>query len=78
MSFHLGSLSVAPSMFPDLDGPVASYDGDVMMHGPRPGKIPGTRCPTCALAGKEVWVSPGRECGYCGTPCDGDDLHHEH
>ncbi|EWG38783.1 hypothetical protein FVEG_01910 [Fusarium verticillioides 7600] len=32
-------------------------------------KVPGTRCPTCALAGKEVWVIPGRCCGYCGTPC---------
>ncbi|QUC18087.1 uncharacterized protein UV8b_02328 [Ustilaginoidea virens] len=32
--------------------------------------IPGTRCPTCALEGKEVWVIPGRCCGYCGTPCD--------
>ncbi|KAJ4147780.1 hypothetical protein LMH87_002286 [Akanthomyces muscarius] len=37
-------------------------------------KIPGTRCPTCALAGKEVWVIPGRCCGYCGTPCDADVL----
>lgn len=33
-------------------------------------KVPGTRCPTCALEGKEVWVIPGRYCGYCGTPCD--------
>lgn len=32
-------------------------------------KVPGTRCPTCAQAGKEVWVIPGRCCGYCGTPC---------
>ena len=31
---------------------------------------PGTRCPTCASQGKEVWVIPGRCCGYCGTPCD--------
>ncbi|KAH7316482.1 hypothetical protein B0I35DRAFT_254837 [Stachybotrys elegans] len=33
-------------------------------------KAPGTRCPTCAKAGQEVWVIPGRCCGYCGTPCD--------
>ncbi|KAI9904251.1 hypothetical protein N3K66_000780 [Trichothecium roseum] len=33
-------------------------------------KSPGTRCPTCASQGKEVWVIPGRCCGYCGTPCD--------
>ncbi|KAL6902900.1 hypothetical protein GGI43DRAFT_382180 [Trichoderma evansii] len=27
----------------------------IIMLGP---KVPGTRCPTCALAGKEVWVIP--------------------
>lgn len=32
-------------------------------------KLPGTRCPTCAQAGKELWVVPGRCCGYCGTSC---------
>ncbi|PKS09408.1 hypothetical protein jhhlp_004023 [Lomentospora prolificans] len=32
------------------------------------GNIPGLRCPTCAAQGKEVWVIPGRRCGYCGTP----------
>ncbi|CAI4211043.1 unnamed protein product [Parascedosporium putredinis] len=32
------------------------------------GNIPGLRCPTCAAEGKEVWVIPGRRCGYCGTP----------
>ncbi|VTT55264.1 unnamed protein product [Fusarium fujikuroi] len=30
---------------------------------------PGVRCPTCAIENKEVWVLPGRSCGYCGTPC---------
>lgn len=28
------------------------------------------RCLTCAKEGREVWVIPGRNCGYCGTPCD--------
>ena len=32
------------------------------------GSLPGLRCPTCAAQGKEVWVIPGRRCGYCGTP----------
>lgn len=41
----------------------------VLSLGFRSHKVPGTRCPTCALAGKEVWVIPGRACGYCGTPC---------
>ncbi|ESU14505.1 hypothetical protein FGSG_13295, partial [Fusarium graminearum PH-1] len=40
-----------------------------LAFGFRSHKAPGTRCPTCALAGKEVWVIPGRACGYCGTPC---------
>ncbi|RDW56557.1 hypothetical protein BP6252_14107 [Coleophoma cylindrospora] len=31
----------------------------------------GIRCRTCALSRREVWVIPGRNCGYCGTP-DGD------
>ncbi|KAF6809481.1 hypothetical protein CPLU01_02178 [Colletotrichum plurivorum] len=31
--------------------------------------LPGIRCPTCHASGKEVWVLPGKECGYCGTPC---------
>ncbi|KAH6981913.1 hypothetical protein BKA56DRAFT_357541 [Ilyonectria sp. MPI-CAGE-AT-0026] len=39
-------------------------------------KVPGTRCPTCALTGKEVWVIPGRSCGYCGTPCDNINFSH--
>ncbi|EHK47404.1 uncharacterized protein TrAtP1_012492 [Trichoderma atroviride] len=45
----------------------------IIMLGP---KVPGTRCPTCAQQGKEVWVIPGRCCGYCGTPCDSEH-HHE-
>ncbi|EPE02764.1 hypothetical protein F503_08527 [Ophiostoma piceae UAMH 11346] len=31
--------------------------------------LPGVRCPKCAKDGKEVWVIPGRACGYCGTAC---------
>ncbi|TPX10734.1 uncharacterized protein E0L32_008303 [Thyridium curvatum] len=38
-------------------------------HGVRSRPIPGVRCPTCAANGTEVWVIPGRACGYCGTPC---------
>ncbi|KAI3581972.1 hypothetical protein IWW34DRAFT_354855 [Fusarium oxysporum f. sp. albedinis] len=34
---------------------------------------PGVGCPTCALGGKEIWVIPGRCCGYCGTPCVDED-----
>ncbi|KAL3417122.1 hypothetical protein PVAG01_11122 [Phlyctema vagabunda] len=29
----------------------------------------GVRCPTCLARGQEVWVIPGRACGYCGTGC---------
>lgn len=32
------------------------------------GRIAGVRCAACAITGKEVWVIPGRACGYCGTP----------
>jgi hypothetical protein len=35
-------------------------------------KMPGVRCPTCAAAGQEVWVIPGRCCGICGTACVGE------
>ncbi|RYC86508.1 hypothetical protein BFJ63_vAg10650 [Fusarium oxysporum f. sp. narcissi] len=35
---------------------------------------PGVRCPTCALEGREIWVIPGRCCGYCGTPCVDEDM----
>ncbi|KAH9889248.1 hypothetical protein F4778DRAFT_398521 [Xylariomycetidae sp. FL2044] len=28
---------------------------------------PGKRCPTCLENGTEVWILPGRCCGYCGT-----------
>ncbi|KAI2617174.1 hypothetical protein GGR54DRAFT_217202 [Hypoxylon sp. NC1633] len=31
------------------------------------GTAPGKRCPTCEAKGQEVWVLPGRDCGYCGT-----------
>ncbi|ROT37616.1 hypothetical protein SODALDRAFT_201187 [Sodiomyces alkalinus F11] len=34
-----------------------------------PQLLPGIKCPTCKQSGKEVWVLPGKECGYCGTPC---------
>ncbi|KAK5991027.1 hypothetical protein PT974_09303 [Cladobotryum mycophilum] len=56
---------------PPSHGPI--HPEGMIMLGP---KIPGTRCPTCALDGKEVWVIPGRCCGYCGTPCDGLESHH--
>ncbi|EGX95377.1 hypothetical protein CCM_00031 [Cordyceps militaris CM01] len=49
-------------------GPLGSLPGADSAIRTRP-KIPGTRCPTCALQSKEVWVIPGRCCGYCGTPC---------
>ncbi|KAI0172523.1 hypothetical protein GGR52DRAFT_572356 [Hypoxylon sp. FL1284] len=32
------------------------------------GTAPGKRCPTCQGKGQEVWVLPGRDCPYCGTP----------
>ncbi|CAG7566267.1 unnamed protein product [Fusarium equiseti] len=47
----------------------ATLISPALSPGFRSHKVPGTRCPTCALAGKEVWVIPGRACGYCGTPC---------
>ncbi|KAF4124773.1 hypothetical protein GMORB2_5439 [Geosmithia morbida] len=59
-----------PATVPSLVAPF----GDIV----RTPKSPGTRCPTCALDGKEVWVIPGRCCGYCGTPCDEDGHEHEH
>jgi len=31
--------------------------------------ISGVRCPTCPAKGQEVWVIPGKACGYCGTAC---------
>ncbi|KAH7202523.1 hypothetical protein BKA60DRAFT_657595 [Fusarium oxysporum] len=39
---------------------------------------PGVRCPTCALEGREIWVIPGRCCGYCGTPCVDEDMLRAH
>lgn len=33
-------------------------------------KTAGVRCAACAITGQEVWVIPGRSCGYCGTPAD--------
>ncbi|KAG6001494.1 hypothetical protein E4U43_001307 [Claviceps pusilla] len=62
----LGSPSQGILRQPPTSWGPTEADG-IATGGPR---IPGTRCPTCALAGKEVWVSPGRCCGYCGTPCD--------
>ncbi|KAK3988031.1 hypothetical protein QBC44DRAFT_382749 [Cladorrhinum sp. PSN332] len=35
--------------------------------------MPGVLCPTCAEQGKEVWVIPGRACGYCRTPAPDED-----
>ncbi|KAK4198753.1 hypothetical protein QBC40DRAFT_255736 [Triangularia verruculosa] len=43
--------------------------------------IPGVLCPTCAANGSEVWVIPGRQCGYCLTPApdeDSEDGVHNH
>ncbi|KAK5657968.1 hypothetical protein OQA88_2521 [Cercophora sp. LCS_1] len=39
-----------------------------MGEGIRTHMLPGVRCPTCAANGEEVWVIPGRACGYCRTP----------
>jgi hypothetical protein len=51
---------------PDASGPIQpSTEAD---HKVVKSSTPGVRCPTCALEGKEVWVLPGRCCGYCGTP----------
>ncbi|KAK3350257.1 hypothetical protein B0T25DRAFT_262978 [Lasiosphaeria hispida] len=36
--------------------------------------LPGVRCPTCAANGSEVWVIPGRACGYCRTPAPSESL----
>ena len=30
--------------------------------------LPGIRCSTCAANGADVWVIPGRACGFCRTP----------
>lgn len=30
--------------------------------------LPGIRCSTCAANGEDVWVIPGRACGFCRTP----------
>ncbi|KAK4168122.1 hypothetical protein QBC43DRAFT_284760 [Cladorrhinum sp. PSN259] len=35
--------------------------------------MPGVLCPTCAEKGEEVWVIPGRACGYCQTPAPYED-----
>ncbi|KAK0744452.1 hypothetical protein B0T21DRAFT_281647 [Apiosordaria backusii] len=43
--------------------------------------LPGVRCQTCAENGNEVWVIPGRQCGYCRTPApneDSGDGEHDH
>ncbi|KAK0710145.1 hypothetical protein B0T26DRAFT_755255 [Lasiosphaeria miniovina] len=46
--------------------------------------LPGVRCPTCAAKGEEVWVIPGRACGYCRTPAPSEhdvspeDIHFDH
>ncbi|PTB61317.1 hypothetical protein BBK36DRAFT_1088463, partial [Trichoderma citrinoviride] len=50
--------SIQAPIFPLLpEQPVPSYPpvlpAGTIMLGP---KVPGTRCPTCALDGKEVWV----------------------
>ncbi|KAK4192581.1 hypothetical protein QBC35DRAFT_447422 [Podospora australis] len=35
--------------------------------------MPGILCLTCAGQGYEVWVLPGRACGYCRTPARDED-----
>ncbi|KAK4183186.1 hypothetical protein QBC35DRAFT_394395 [Podospora australis] len=35
--------------------------------------MPGILCQTCAAKGTEVWVLPGRACGYCRTPAPDED-----
>ncbi|CEJ93596.1 hypothetical protein VHEMI09174 [[Torrubiella] hemipterigena] len=52
-----------PPFTPPILDPLHSHEGIVSCP------VPGTRCPTCAKEGKEVWVIPGRNCGYCNTPC---------
>ncbi|EHK16956.1 uncharacterized protein TRIVIDRAFT_214226 [Trichoderma virens Gv29-8] len=65
---HRGTHAPIFPLLPEHPVPSQSTMSDgIIMVGP---KVPGTRCPTCALDGKEVWVIPGRCCGYCGTPCD--------
>lgn len=31
---------------------------------------PGVQCPTCARLGNIVYITPGRNCYVCGTPCE--------
>ncbi|KAL2114641.1 hypothetical protein VUR80DRAFT_2621 [Thermomyces stellatus] len=51
------------------DAPISAQSGTTPLdHVVAMGSLPGLRCPTCAAQGKEVWVIPGRRCGYCGTP----------
>ncbi|KAI6251335.1 hypothetical protein HI914_00382 [Erysiphe necator] len=33
-------------------------------------KKSGVQCPTCARFGDTVWVTPGKNCYICGTPCE--------
>ncbi|KAK3380978.1 hypothetical protein B0H63DRAFT_474699 [Podospora didyma] len=52
-------------------------------EGIRTAMLPGVRCPTCAANGEEVWVIPGRNCGYCRTPAPSEKEitpahHHSH
>ncbi|KAF5536954.1 zinc finger transcription factor ace1 [Fusarium napiforme] len=54
-----------------VSGPIlSSTEAD---HKAVKGSTAGMRCATCALEGKEVWVIPGRCCGYCETQCVDED-----
>ncbi|KAK4466851.1 hypothetical protein QBC42DRAFT_41749 [Cladorrhinum samala] len=59
-----GPLDYTHSLFP-------SRGGAGMM--PRTIPMPGVLCRKCAERGVEVWVIPGRACGYCRTPALDED-----
>jgi hypothetical protein len=49
--------------------PVRKFDAVVKSSKVDYWQMAGVRCPTCAANGQEVWVIPGKACGYCGTYC---------
>ncbi|KAJ4386457.1 hypothetical protein N0V93_009353 [Gnomoniopsis smithogilvyi] len=69
---HDLDITAVPS-FPHLDLPLmpSTVEHPDFSSNPniRSRPLPGVRCPTCAQAGKESWVIPGRACSTCGTPC---------
>lgn len=50
------------------EGAKDTLDSKVSRNKGRIAKTAGLMCGVCASTGKEVWVLPGRNCGYCGTP----------